>query len=204
VRSLLARHCGQLVHYALRSVGHFLGTQHLHGKVHIFTRHRDDCLPGHVGDEWDSSSCKLSRFHVRAQTSQRRAVTITRRFQSRLAGKSPKWATPPMKFLRLPQLANALGEDAFPSTVRRSHESLDVSSPPENVDKSVDDRRASPREGSERRRKSRPVLREDMKAHARSRSRGTCECSSQSCWHFHQCKAPGVAYLTRNTAAGLT
>lgn len=70
------------------------------------------------------------------------------------------------------------------------------------VDPPVDDRRAKAREGPERRRKARPVLSDEMKAAARARARGICECSNPNCWHFHRCKAPGVAYLARRSATG--
>lgn len=77
------------------------------------------------------------------------------------------------------------------------------SSPSDGVDPPVDDLRAKVREDRERRRAARPALRDEMKAAARSRSRGICECSNQNCWHFRQCKAPGVAYLAKRSAAGV-
>lgn len=77
------------------------------------------------------------------------------------------------------------------------------SSLPDGVDHPVEDRQAKAREGRERRRTARPVLSDEMKAAARSRARGTCECANQNCWHFHQCKAPGVTYLAKRSAAGV-
>jgi hypothetical protein len=81
--------------------------------------------------------------------------------------------------------------------------SMSNSSPPDDVDPPVEDRRAKARQGRERRRAARVVLSDEMKAAARSRARGTCECSNQNCWHFHQCKAPGVAYLAKRSATGV-
>src|ERR1039457_3460349 len=77
------------------------------------------------------------------------------------------------------------------------------SSLPDGVDPAADDRRAKVREGHERRRKVRPVLSDEMKAAAHSRARGICECANQNCWHFHQCKAPGIAYLAKRSATGV-
>ena len=58
-------------------------------------------------------------------------------------------------------------------------------------------------EGPERRRKVRPELSEAMKAAARLRSRGVCECANPNCWHFHQCKAPAVAFVARRSPVGV-
>ena len=78
--------------------------------------------------------------------------------------------------------------------------SMSNSSLPDGVDPPLDDRRAKAREGRERRRTARPVMSDEMKAAARSRARGTCECSNQNCWHFHKCKAPAVAYVAKRSA----
>lgn len=77
------------------------------------------------------------------------------------------------------------------------------SSSPDGVDPAVEERRVRAREGRERRRAARSVLSDEMKSAARSRARGTCECSNQNCWHFHQCKAPGVAFLAKRSATGV-
>jgi hypothetical protein len=74
---------------------------------------------------------------------------------------------------------------------------------PDEIDPRTPDRREKSREGRERRRTARPILSEEMKATAHSRSKGICECANQNCWHFHRCKAPGVAYLARRSAAGV-
>jgi len=71
------------------------------------------------------------------------------------------------------------------------------------VEAPADDRREQVREGSERRRKARPALSDEMKAAARLRSRGICECSNQNCWHFRQCKAPAVAFVDKRSGAGV-
>jgi hypothetical protein len=47
------------------------------------------------------------------------------------------------------------------------------------------------------------MLSERMKAAARSRARGLCECSNRNCWHVRQCKSPGVAYIDRFSATGV-
>src|SRR5580698_9454119 len=80
---------------------------------------------------------------------------------------------------------------------------MSESPPSEDVDAEVSDRRENTREGRERRRKVRPELSEAMKAAAHLRSRGVCECANQNCWHFHQCKAPSVAFLAKRTPAGV-
>jgi len=74
---------------------------------------------------------------------------------------------------------------------------------PSGLDAAVDDRRAKPREGPDRRRTARPELSERMKAAARSRAGGICECSNRNCWHFRRCNTPGVAYLDRLSATGV-
>lgn len=92
-----------------------------------------------------------------------------------------------------------------PNCGRLRNQNVDVSEIafPEEVDPSVNDRRAENREGRERRRKPRPELSDEMKATARLRSRGVCECSNQNCWHFHQCKAPAVAFMPRRSPTGV-
>jgi hypothetical protein len=75
--------------------------------------------------------------------------------------------------------------------------------PPDGADPTEHDREAKTRQGPERRRTSRKVISDEMKAAARSRSRGTCECSNENCWHFRRCKAPGVAYLSKRSASGV-
>ena len=77
------------------------------------------------------------------------------------------------------------------------------SSQTEVVDPTVNDRRTTIREGCERRRRTRPALSDELKAAAHLRSRGVCECANQNCWHFHQCKAPSVAFLAKRTSAGV-
>jgi hypothetical protein len=79
------------------------------------------------------------------------------------------------------------------------------SPPPDGVDLPVDDRRVAHRRtrNSERRRVARSVISDELKAAARARSRGICECSNQNCWHFRKCKAPGVAYMTKRSAKGV-
>lgn len=74
--------------------------------------------------------------------------------------------------------------------------------PTEGADPHIEDRRAKPREGSERRRKERVALSEELKTAARLRARGICECSNQNCWHFRRCKAPGVAYMPKRSTSG--
>jgi hypothetical protein len=82
-------------------------------------------------------------------------------------------------------------------------ETMTDSMTPDGDDQPLDRRRAQPREGRERRRTARPVLTDEMKALAHSRSKGICECSNPNCWHFHRCKAPGVAYLAKRSGTGV-
>lgn len=65
------------------------------------------------------------------------------------------------------------------------------------------ERQAKEREGPERRRAARIVLSDELKAAARLRAKGVCECSNQNCWHFRQCEAPGVAYMARRSLGGV-
>src|SRR5580692_5572464 len=85
----------------------------------------------------------------------------------------------------------------------RQDSCMSESPPSEEVDTAVSDRRENVREGPERRRKVRPELSEAMKAAARLRSRGVCECANPNCWHFHQCKAPAVAFVARRSPLGV-
>jgi len=80
---------------------------------------------------------------------------------------------------------------------------MTCSLPPDGVDPPLPDRREKTREGRELRRAARPILSDEMKAAAHARAKGVCECSNQNCWHFHRCKAPGVAYLARRSATGV-
>jgi hypothetical protein len=59
------------------------------------------------------------------------------------------------------------------------------------------------RTGPERRRKTRLELSEEMKAAARARAMGICECSSENCWHFRRCKARGVTFVAKRSATSV-
>jgi hypothetical protein len=104
---------------------------------------------------------------------------------------------------RLSPVTEEFGEGVPARVLSDDDGALEGSSLQEVDDRATGDRRAQPREGSDRRRKARPVFSEEMKASARLRSRGGCECANQSCWHFHKCKARGVAYMARVTSVGV-
>jgi hypothetical protein len=72
-------------------------------------------------------------------------------------------------------------------------------SKPDGVDASDKDRRTQARVGSERRRKARPELTDEMQTAARLRARGVCECTNQNCWHFRKCKAASVAFMAKRS-----
>lgn len=96
-----------------------------------------------------------------------------------------------------------MGPSARVRSTKRDDRNVSDASPADGVGPTKDDRQKKGREGSERRRKPRHQLTDEMKTAARKRARGICECTSPNCWHFRQCKAPGVAFVAKRSSAGV-